>query len=110
MIDAGVAATDIAVYVATVILGYVGLKAREIQESQSDLSEDVEELNEKLDKHDFILFGDDDISGYNGIQVVSYTNRAYLKQHHDALVEEDMIEEDASTPTVTPDIEDKIQR
>lgn len=110
VIDAGVAATDIAVYVATVILGYVGLKARDIKESQDELTEDIEEVSEKIDKHDFILFGDDDISGYNGIQVVSYTNRAYLKQHHDTLVKEDLIDEDTPTPTVTPDIEEKIDR
>ena len=109
MIDVGVAATDIAIYAATAILAYVGHKARSISRSQDSLSEKIDSLDTKLDRHDFILFGDDDISGYNGIQVVSYTNRAYLKQHHDALVEEDILDEDAASPSVTPDIVEQIQ-
>lgn len=110
MIDVGVAATDIAVYVATAVLGYIGIKARSIKTNQDDLEEKIDALNGALDKHDFILFGDDDISGYNGIQVVSYTNRAYLKQHHDVLVAQDLISEDAAVPTVTPDIQENLDK
>lgn len=110
MIDIGVAATDIAVYGATAILGYIGMKAKRIKESQDTIGTQVDSLNEKLEKHDFILFGDEEISGYNGIQVVSYTNRAYLKDHHDALVEEGIIDPEQNKPTVTPDIKEQMQQ
>lgn len=84
--------------VLTGLLSYASWKLRQFVKNQENQDEILAKQDEILDKHNFILFGDDDIAGYAGLQVVAYENRQYLKQHHRALVDEGLISEDKPAP------------
>lgn len=95
--------TQIIGVVLAALLTYASWKLRQFVNNQEKQDQILAKQDEMMDKHNFILFGDDDIAGYDGIQVVAYQNRQYLKQHHRALVNKGIISEEKPEPNGAPD-------
>lgn len=101
LIDQASVFSDLAVWIITAVVSIVGWKINKFLKNYGDTLDRIEAQQDKLEKHDMILFGEEDIQGHSGIQMVAYTNRDYLRQHHQVLQEEGII--DGSNPPTPKD-------
>lgn len=92
LIDQASVFSDMAVWITTGIVSVMAWRINKFLKNYGNTLDRIESQQEKLEKHDMILFGEEDIQGHSGIQMVAYTNRDYLRQHHRILQEEGMID------------------
>lgn len=93
LIDQASVLSDLAVWIITGIISIMAWRINKFLKDYGDTLDRIESQQDKLEKHDMILFGEEEIQGHSGLQVVAYTNREYLRQHHRVLDRENLLDD-----------------